>query len=216
MPASLLALLLAALPAAAAPAPRLPQNHLKVPLVPQATSYSCGAAAMLAVLLYWNLIDANESSLYEALGTSPEQGTHPARIRDHARKLGLKAEIRTGLSLEDLEKGLAAGHTLIVDFQAWADWDTALGNPDYDYRWKERWEDGHYAVLVAMDRDFLWFMDPSSFGRYAYMPRQELLERWRDYEEEDGKRVEYQRMAIDIWGGKSTLKSVPAEPIRLL
>ena len=101
--------------------PKLPANALPVPIVPQATDYSCGAAAVLSVLYYWQLHSGGESTLYADLGTTPKDGTHPKKMIEVARKLGLRAEMKENLTLADLRAILARGETAILDFQAWRD-----------------------------------------------------------------------------------------------
>ena len=92
---------------------------------------------------------------------------------------------------------------MILDIQAWPDKDPT---PD---DWSDNWEDGHYVVLVGMDQDFLYLMDPSTHMGYGYIPRAELAGRWHDYETEQGKRREYRRMGIFI-SGKEHLPGFPA------
>jgi predicted double-glycine peptidase len=196
-----LALLLAG--AAGAAEPRLPADYLRVPLMPQATNYSCGAAALNALLHYWRVYDGNESSLYPLLRTTPEDGTHPDRLVAGARHHGLKAELREGLGLPDLEEALRRRETAILDIQAWQENDPT---PD---DWTDNWEDGHYVVLVGLDKDYLYVMDPSTHLSYGYIPRAELPGRWHDYETVAGKRREYKRMAVFI-SGKERLAAFPA------
>ena len=58
------------------------------------------------------------------------------------------------------------------------------------------WSDGHYAVLIGYDNANLFFMDPSTSGKYAFIPREELAERWHDVVGADN--VHTQRMAIFV------------------
>lgn len=109
---------------------------------------------------------------------------------------GLRVWKKTGTTFWDLATALRMGQTVILDIQAWRD--------DVNVPWKDRWEDGHYVVLVGMDRRNFYFMDPSTASGYTYIPAAELMERWRDYEYENGQRVEYHQMAIfaegkDAW-----------------
>ncbi len=144
-----------------------------VPDVRQSTSYSCGAAALQAVLAYWGKSE-REDRLMALLHTSPEQGTSPENIVRVARDLGLGAEIREGLGLADLEAALREGWTVIVDLQAWRE--------DRVRPWSETWDDGHYVVLLGADAANLYFEDPSLLGARGSIPRREFLDRWHDYE----------------------------------
>jgi predicted double-glycine peptidase len=183
--------------------PRLPAAYLPVPLTAQATSYSCGAAALAGILRYWKVWDEDETALYPLLNTTPLDGTHPVKLVAGARRYGLQAALREGLELADLAEALKRRETVILDIQAWPENDPT---PD---DWGDNWEDGHYVVLVGLDRDFIYVMDPSSHLGYGYIPRAELAGRWHDYETEDGKRREYRRMAISI-SGKESLPGFPA------
>lgn len=166
---------------AGAPAePKLPPGRLAVPLVRQATSYSCGAAAVLAVLQYWGSYDGGEGGLYAELGTTPEDGTDPRSMAKVLGEKGLETSWREGMTEADLEGHLARGETVIIDIQAWAEDDKT---PD-DY--SDNWEDGHYVVLIGMDDTYLYVMDPSVSAGYGYFARSELKARWRDYEDRGG------------------------------
>ncbi len=171
----------------------LPPDALRVPLVRQATHYSCGAAALLAILYYWDEYDGNESSLYEPLHTTKELGTEPYMIEKVAReKFGLEARYRTDVTVADLQRALDRGETVIVDLQAW---------PEKEPQdWRADWDDGHYVVLVALDTRRLYFMDPSTAGAYAWLPLSELEPRWHDVEEHDHQQRRLQHMAIFIAG----------------
>ena len=209
---SVIALALAAPPGTAAaaelPPPHLPQDALPVPLVPQATSYSCGAASLMAVLEYWNVYDAPETELFKPLHTTSKSGTSEYAMSELAQKsYGLTSEVRKGLSLQDLRDALKDGTTVIVDLQAWSE----TPAPD----WKTSWEDGHYVVLVAMDADYAYFMDPSSHGAYAYVPLLELLDRWHDYDEPHGHKVPFYNLGIFVHGSKPRTR-YPAPLVRMM
>lgn len=201
------ALVLASLLSAAQAAPVLPKDHLAVPLAAQAASYSCGAASLLSVLWYWKAYDGSETGLYARLETTPKDGTEPAKIVEAARSLGLKADLREGLTIDDLRLGLKAGDTIILDIQAWRDAKSTMA-------WADTWEEGHYVVLIGMDKTNAYVMDPSAYGAYAYIPLEELEDRWHDYEDRHGAVRRYTRMGIDI-RGKHHIESLPAPLIRV-
>jgi len=189
--------------AAAAPEPRLPAAHLPVPLVRQATDYSCGAAAMLAALYYWKAFEGPESELYPLLGTTPKDGTDPRSMRAAAERLGLAARLQEGMTLEDLSAALGKGETVILDLQAWSD---PAAPP---VKWANRWEDGHYVVLVGTDAQHVYVMDPSVAAGYGHIPLTELYERWHDYEDRDGKMWRNQHLGL-ILSGKEHIAAYPA------
>jgi predicted double-glycine peptidase len=171
-----------------------------VPDVRQSSGYTCGAAALQAVLAYWGT-NEREDRLVARLHSTPEAGTHPLDIVRVARDFGLTAELREGLELADLEAALASRTTVIVDLQAW--------RSSADLPWTETWDDGHYMVLLGADRDNLYFEDPSLLGTRGTIPRSEFLDRWHDYEGDpplDPTDRKYVHMAIFLRG------SQPASP----
>jgi hypothetical protein len=177
--------------------PRPPSSPELVPGIPdvrQSTGYSCGAAALQAVLARYGTSE-REDRLVARLRSTPERGTRPDDIVRVAREFGLDAEVREGLGLEDLEAALARGTSVIVDLQAWRE--------RQDVPWTETWDDGHYMVLLGMDERNLYFEDPSLLGSRGYIPRREFPDRWHDYEGnpplDAGDRT-YLRMAIFISG----------------
>jgi uncharacterized protein len=180
-----------------------------VPDVRQSTGYTCGAAALQAVLAYWGTPE-REDRLAARLHSTPEAGTHPEAILRVAREFGLRAELREGLDLADLEKAVSEGTTVIVDLQAWRESDALP--------WTETWDDGHYMVLLQMDGDALTFEDPSLLGSRGVIPRAEFVDRWHDYEGDpplDPTDRRYVHMAIFIRGDKPPA-AAPArfEPVR--
>ncbi len=182
-------------------APVLPADALAIPVVQQATDYSCGAAALLAILSYWQVFDGTEQELYAALDVSPENGTAPDAIVRVAGEHGLDATLRQHVTIDELRAALARNDTVIVDLQAWPD-----GKPS-GFRWATAWEDGHYVVLVAADATYVYVMDPSA--GYGFLPIRELLDRWHDYEVRDGRRIPYVHAAIFLHG-RTPLDSVGA------
>jgi predicted double-glycine peptidase len=119
----------------------------------QSTEYSCGASALQAVLSYWGK-DLDEKELMELLHTTPETGTYPEDIVRTARELGFEAEIKENLTIEDLEKSTRKGIPVIALGQAWLSRDVA------NKALAEDWEDGHYVVILAVDKELRIFRGP--------------------------------------------------------
>jgi predicted double-glycine peptidase len=180
-----------------------------VPDVRQSTGYTCGAAALQAVLAYWGTSE-REDRLAARLHSTPEAGTHPESILRVAREFGLQAELREGLDLADLEKAVSEGMTVIVDLQAWRKSDALP--------WTETWDDGHYMVLLRMDGYALYFEDPSLLGSRGVIPRAEFVDRWHDYEGDpplDPSDRRYVHMAIFLRGDKPPAASLALfQPVR--
>jgi predicted double-glycine peptidase len=137
--------------AAALFACRAPAAELALPDVRQSTSHTCSAAALLAVLAYYG-IDAREDRLSQALGATPEAGAPPQAIVRVARAHGLTAQLREGLTVDDLARETRAGRPVLIAIQAWRE-----GRRLY----RDDWEDGHYVVVVAVERDLVVVEDPS-------------------------------------------------------
>ena len=201
----------AALVLAASPGPRAqdagrPPRLLPVPLVSQAAPWTCGPATLMAALIYFGLFDDAESRLDADLGATPELGVAPQRLAAGARAFGLTAEVRTGMTLDDLADEVESGAIVIVALQAWP------SRPNTDLA--KSWEDGHYVVVVGLDDSRVYAMDPSVRTGYAYLSRDELLRRWHDYDVRDGRREAYQRLGI-VLRGQHALQRYPAEPTKI-
>ncbi len=180
-----------------------------IPDVRQSTGYTCGAAALQAVLAYWGF-EEREDRLAARLHSTPEAGTHPLDILRVAREFGLAAELREGLDLSDLERALAEGTTVIVDLQAWRE--------RADVPWTETWDDGHYMILLGLDATNMYFEDPSLLGVRGTIPRAEFIDRWHDYEGEpplDPTDRTYTHAALFIKGSRpAPVRSAAFEPVR--
>jgi uncharacterized protein len=146
-----------------------------IPDVRQSQPYSCGAASLQAVFNYWG-IDRREGVLMEELGTSEETGTPPESLVRVARAHGLDAELRTFLTISDLEAANRNKTPVIIACQAWSDVSPA------NLSWEKDWEDGHYMVVIGIDRENVYFEDPSLLGTRGVIPRGEFVSRWHDYE----------------------------------
>jgi predicted double-glycine peptidase len=193
--------------AACAHAVPIPAGALPVAAVQQQTEYSCGPAALLAILRYWQRAGgACEKDLYAPLDTTAKDGTEPTALERVARAHGLEARYRTGVTVEELRRALAAGQTVIVDLQAWR---------DRLVPWSRDWDDGHYVVLVAMDARRAYVMDPSSDTGYSWIALEELDERWHDFELREGKPVRLQHAAVFIGGAAHDGRAVFAPAVKM-
>lgn len=185
-------------------APKLPADAFPVPLIVQATNYSCGPAALLGVLYYWKAYEGVETELYKVMDTTEKDGTEPEGIANAATSLKLEVSLKRDMTLDDLRGELATGATVILDIQS----GTTTGN------WKDEWESGHYVVLVAMDSNYAYFMDPAVTGAYEYVPLAELVDRWHDYENRHGPKVINTHVGISI-RGKNPITAFPGKLVRL-
>jgi predicted double-glycine peptidase len=194
------------------PHPTLPDNMIPVPLVAQKTDYSCGDASTLAVLRYWLNDDWKqqpETTLYKPLGTTSKDGTDPRPIADFlAAQAGLSADyVSGGVTVEDLEAAVDAGDPTIVDIEAWQ----AVKRVQDMKPWATDWIDGHYVVLTGYDAQNYYFMDPSTTGRYAYIPKAQFADRWHDVL---GTATHVQHMTIFVHGDTQPYQPAHALPPR--
>jgi len=180
-----------------------PPRLLPVPLISQARPWSCGAAALMAALVYFGVFDEAESVLDSDLHVNPEEGTTVVSIVGEARRFGLKAAAHTELTLDDLAREISRGAVVIAAIQAWP--------TDKIADWRTDWEDGHYVVVVGLSNDRVYVMDPSVRTGYAYLHRNEFLARWHDYDMDGDRRVVWNRLGIVIDGGKP-IRRYPVDP----
>jgi len=139
----------------------------------QSTEYSCGASALQAVLSYWGK-DVDENDLMELLRTTPETGTYPEDIVRTAQELGFEADVKENLTLDDLEKSTRKGNPAIVLGQAWRSRDESANAVAED------WEDGHYIVILAVDKEYVYFEDPYLRMGKGFGPRKTFEEHWHN------------------------------------
>jgi SPP1 gp7 family putative phage head morphogenesis protein len=147
-----------------------------VPLVRQQTKYSCGAAATLAMLRRYKPAEfghVTEQALYPRLGTTPANGTEPTAIaRELESMLGMPVSLRTNVSVAEVQRSIDADRPVLVEIQAWR----GPGAPP----WSKDWADSHFAIVVGYDATRLQFMDPSTAGSYAWIPKDQFPSRWHD------------------------------------
>jgi predicted double-glycine peptidase len=139
----------------------------------QSTEYSCGAAALQAVLGYWGR-DIGEEDLMELLNTDSDSGTYPDDIIRVAHQMGLEAEYGENLTLEDIEESVRERKPVMVDCQAWR------SVSEYNESWADEWDNGHWMVIIGLDKENVYFEDPYILGSRGFMSRQEFLERWHN------------------------------------
>lgn len=160
---------------------------LRVPDVRQSTDYTCSAAALQAVLSYYGE-EISEPELAIELGATPQDGAPPEAIVRVAQAHGYTAVLRENLDIADLAKAASAGIPVIVALQAWP------SRPIVDY--SQAWDDGHYVVVLAVERERLIFEDPSLLGSRGVLSPREFSLRWHD---QDGP-LRRQRVGVFVSG----------------
>jgi predicted double-glycine peptidase len=172
-------------------APLLLSNNrsiIRVPIVTQATDYTCGVAAALSVLFYWDMQqDYYESTLAKYLGANEKDGVISERIKSFAKSHSFRVISKLDMGLDELKGFIHDGKPVIVLLQAWPN---SMKTP-----WKKKWGDGHFAVAVGYDAERIFFMDPSTIDNYTYISNEEFLERWHDVDGD--KRVRH--LGLVLW-----------------
>jgi predicted double-glycine peptidase len=135
----------------------------------QTTEYSCGASALQSVLAYWGK-DVDERELMRLMGTSEEEGTYPERIANAARSLGFEAEVRHGLTLDEVARLIANGDPMIALAQVWRGSRSGALGEDFDA--------GHYISVLGVDAENVYFQDPYVRNCKAFVPRDAFEKHW--------------------------------------
>lgn len=152
---------------------------LPTPLDRQGKHYSCGETSLGSVLGFYG-VDVREDVITRALRPTPKVGTTSQSMAAYAIKHGVQAEVLIGVTVDLLRAELAAGNPVIVAFQAWTEKKVIDYSTAYD--------EGHYAVVVGLDENFIYFMDPANRFGYSYLPIPEFEARWHD--QMSGQRME--------------------------
>ncbi len=137
----------------------------------QITEFSCGACALHAVLSYWGK-DVEETELMRLMGTSSDVGTFPERMVRGVRALGLQAEARQDLTLDEVKRFTDEGHPMIALGQLWRSERYSPERPEDD------WDCGHYIVVLGVDKDYVYFQDPYLGMGKAFVPREMFERHW--------------------------------------
>jgi len=159
----------------------MPLTDLKltpIPFTRQTQAYTCGAAALQSVLLFYGR-QVKEEELVQELGTT-EKGTAPEAIRRVASKYHLDATVVDKLDVATLRKLVDWEIPVIVAYQAWA---------EGEENWSEDWSDGHYSTVMAVDDKNVYLDDPSQYGVVGVVALREFLTRWHDVDPHGKKRI---------------------------
>ena len=176
----------------------------------QITDYSCGASALRAVLGYWGR-EVDEAQLMELLHTNSEIGTNPEDIASGARSLGFDAEVIENLTLDQVERFTADGNPVIALAQVWR------SERDADRPVEDEWDNGHYVVVLGVDRDYVYFQDPFIQMSKAFVPRKTFEDHWHQVMGGDLERnPKLIHLGIIVRGKRRrSLKSIAVRTFRL-
>jgi predicted double-glycine peptidase len=160
------------------------------PVVAQEKDHTCGTACVKAYLLFNKIKSFSEEKIAKLLHSNPKWGTSYKDIVSFFDNNDFQPIVRHKLSIKDLFKILDSKRPLLICLQAWADGK----NPNY----KDKWDDGHYVVVVGYDTTNVYFMDPyaapgspSLENKYAYIPTHEFMDRWHDWDGPDDQVLDH-------------------------
>lgn len=167
-------------PAPKCPAVEKPTRVLwDVPIYQQQTNFTCGASAMQAVLAYYGM-EYGEDVLAKEMGSDPKNGTDHDRMVEFAKAKGLKAFVKSPVTFAEIVDSIEKGQPVIIELQAWLE-------PHVPKKWAEIWDAGHYMTVIGLDKDNLYFVDPSFQGRRGFIPCEEFVTRWHDLDWKNNK-----------------------------
>ncbi len=149
--------------------------------------YDCGAQALQTVMNYYG-VEVGGDELIEKLGTS-EEGTPPQAMISVAQSYGFEVKSGSQWSLNQVKQYVDTGTPVIVLLQAWADRYMALDD------WRRDWDDGHYAIVIGLNKDVLLFEDPATIRR-TWLREREFLARWHDLDIKTGEKYEHFGMVL--------------------
>jgi predicted double-glycine peptidase len=127
----------------------------------QIRPYSCGAAALKAVLGHWGE-PADERDLIREVGVDPENGASCYQVEAAARKRGYWAQTWKFDSLDELARFTDRDIPVIIAIHSFT-----------------RPGEGHFVVATDVKSDRVEVMDPNVKGNQRTLSRRELDKRWK-------------------------------------
>jgi predicted double-glycine peptidase len=127
----------------------------------QIRPYSCGAAALKAVMGHWGE-PADEHDLIREVGVDPETGSSCHQVEAAARKRGYWAQTWKFDSLDELAKFTDRDIPVIIAIQSFT-----------------RPTEGHFVVATDVKSNHAEVMDPNVKGNQRTLSRHELDKRWK-------------------------------------
>ncbi|MFA6601271.1 MAG: C39 family peptidase [Candidatus Paceibacterota bacterium] len=129
----------------------------------------CGPASLKMVLSYYG-IDKSEQELSKLVGTVKGIGVGEEDLVRVASSFGLKAIVKDESNFSDINSWLAEKVPVIVN------WFTR-GRQEYPL---SEMADGHYSVVVGLDKDMIYLQDPE-IGGLREINRNDFLRVWFDF-----------------------------------
>jgi len=162
---------------------------LDFPQTRQSFDYSCGPAAVQAVMAYYGE-NFHESELIDLLKTDKNEGTLVRDITNFLELNGLSTTVKQNMTTDELFSYIDKHIPVIVMLQAWG------SETDFENNYRDSWNDGHFAVVIGYTKNDVLLSDPALFTK-GYIPIPEFINRWHDYDE--GETRTYQ-LGIAVFG----------------
>jgi SPP1 gp7 family putative phage head morphogenesis protein len=154
---------------------------IEVPDVRQNDQKSCGAAASMSVGLWFGVGPETLDDWKQLLHTG--ESTRPQAIIQAFQDLGLRVRARAGMTVEDLRRATDAREPVICPVQSYG--------PTGSYA------DGHYLVVIGVDKGYIFCQDSSVDNVIAgsesiqkpgrvMIAEEDWLRAWHD-QDEDGR-----------------------------
>ncbi len=138
----------------------------------------CGPATLKILFSYYG-INKTEEELAKMAGWDRDLGIDDKGIKATAEALGFKVKIKNYSNFQDIKKWLDKGIPVIVN------WFTR-GRNDYS---DSETADGHYAVVMGLDNDFIYLQDPE-IGKMRKLKKYDFMRVWFDFKSDYIKKNE--------------------------
>lgn len=129
----------------------------------QQTADFCGVASLKMVLDYFGC-QKSEAELIKLSSATAKKGTSAEGIKKAAQELGFRFKIKDGADFADIK------HCLTKKVPPIVDWFSTFGEAE-----------GHYSVVVGLDKNFIYLQDPEIAG-IRKIKRVDFKRVWFDFE----------------------------------
>lgn len=146
---------------------------INIPISRQEKKYTCGVAVVKSIFNYFKT-KISENKLSKILETTNKDGTNHNNIYKLISKICYCEQLEF-LTMKDIEKFINKQYVMIVALQAW---DKSSSS------YEDKWNSGHYAIIIGYDDNKIYFMDPSS-TKYAFINKNDFFKRWHDADKEN-------------------------------
>lgn len=127
----------------------------------QIQPYSCGAAALKAVMGHWG-DHVDEPILIREIGIDPQAGSTALQVAMAARRRGYLGQMRRFSNIEELGSYTNRDIPVIIAIRSFT-----------------RPNQGHFVVATRVKPTVVEVMDPNVKGNRRTIPRRELDQRWQ-------------------------------------